>query len=1037
MAKRSIFNSLKNRLLGLFLVAVLPGLVLVFYHAEEERQSVIVKNRNHAASIVELIVSHQQKLIEETRVYLMKLAGHAQVQDPTNPACSEYLADILRLSSVYVNLGVPTTDGDLLCSASPLATPINVGDRGYFQRTIQNRVFSIGEFQTDRAASMVSMNFSYPVVSGRGKLVGAVVAVISLDWWSEELTKAKLPEKAIAIIADAEGNIVANFPPRTEQLGRSVNHYIDNANGDQDRLVRGEDGIQRVFFSAPLYTTSAGRSVSISIGMPVGEEITAANQAFYLTLLIVLGLMVATLLLVMKGINRSILEPLAQLTQATRSLSEGHLTQFSKTDEACELAQLKSLFEDMARKRLAAEQLSDARNEELRSIFNALPDLYFRLNNEGDIIDFRAHEASDLYLQPGQFIDKNISDILPEDIVKQFLQHRTLLNEKEGYQSWEYRLEFPDGDRAFEARLSRLAGTTEFIVVVRNITEKKRAEESLQLASMVYSSITEAVMVTDARGRIIGVNPAFTAVTGYSFNEVQGKTPSLLQSGHHSADFYKAFWDELNTTGQWQGEIYNRRKNGDVYPQWLTVNTVFDSNGVPQQQVAMFIDFTEKKKAEELIWRQANLDTLTGLPNRKLLNDRIRQEIQHTDRSGLSTAILFLDLDLFKEINDTLGHACGDQLLAQAARRIAQVVRSVDTVAHQGGDEFAIVLSQVKNPHVVDSICEELLHRLAEPYQLNGETAYITCSIGITLYPEDADNADDLMRSADQAMYVAKEKGRNRFQYFTREMQQEAIERMQLITDLRVAQAEQQFVLYYQPIINLSDRTICKAEALIRWQHPLRGLVLPGDFIAVAEETRMITGIGSWVLEEAAKTVQMLQNRYNSRFQISVNVSPVQFASLDSKISDWLEQLALMGLSGDSIVAEITEGMMMTSSAEVRAKMIAFKDAGVQVSLDDFGTGYSSLAYISEYDIDYLKIDQYFVRNLSVTSDAYTLCKAIIMMAHNLGIKVIAEGIETEQQERLLKELGCDYGQGYLYSKPVSLGDFEQLLHEHSGSDSL
>ncbi len=1029
-----MFNSLRNRILGLFLLVALPGLVVVFYHAEEERESVIEKSRAHAALVVDHTVAHQQKLVDDTRVYLIKLASHTQVKNPADPACSQYLADILRLNSVYVNLGVPKADGELLCNASPLTSAVNVADRGYFQRTINNRTFAIGEFQTDRAAAMVSLNFSYPVISDKGEVLGAVVAVVSLDWWSTQLSKANLPDKSIATILDADGNVVANFPPRPDRLGLSANEYADDWMKTEDLLVPGTDGVRRIFYTAPLYTTSAGRTVSMSVGIPVGDAIAAANLQFYLTLLFVSVLIGGALIVAIKGLNRSILNPLAQLMQATRLLSEGQLTAFSKAEGASELLQLQNQFVDMAHKRLAAEQLSNARNEELNSIFNALPDLYFRLDNDGLIIDFRANERSDLYLQPSQFLKKNIRNLLPEAEWEVFQHHFTQMKQDGNYQSWEYSHEFPEGVKYFEARLSQVAGTTQSIMVVRNITEKELAEESLLLSAIVYSSISEAVMVTDANGHIIGVNPAFTTVTGYSLEEVQGKRPSVLKSGHQSPEFYKTFWDELNTTGQWQGEIYNRRKNGEIYPQWLTVNTVFDSSGNPQQRVAMFIDFTEKKNAEDLIWRQANLDSLTGLPNRKLLNDRIRQEMQHTDRSGLPTAILFLDLDLFKEVNDTLGHAYGDQLLAQAAVRIQHCVRSVDTVARQGGDEFAIILSQIKNPHVVDSICEELLHSLAEPYQLDDETAYITSSIGITLYPDDADNAADLIKSADQAMYVAKEKGRNRFQYFTRAMQQEAIERMQLISDLRVAITEQQFVLYYQPIISLNDGSIFKAEALIRWQHPHRGLVFPGDFIAIAEETRLITGIGSWVLEEASKTVLMLQSRYDSRFQISVNVSPIQFDSLDSNISDWLGQLESMGLSGDSIVAEITEGMMMTSSAEVRAKMIAFKDAGVQVSLDDFGTGYSSLAYISEYDIDYLKIDQYFVRNLSITSDAYTLCKAIIMMAHNLGIKVIAEGIETEQQERLLQELGCDYGQGYLYSKPVSLGDFEQLLHEQRGA---
>lgn len=1021
-----LFGSLKYRLLLLMLLVALPGFLTVIIHVQQQRESAINVSREQARFVVQHSVLHQQLLVENTRRYLELLADTIPVKKPSTPACSAYLASILKLNADYINLGVPGHDGELICSALPLEKPISVADRGYFKRTIENRTFAIGEFQQDRVADVISINFSYPVMGDDGAVIGAVVAVISLNWWSKYLAESGLPAGSVAVIADAEGLTIANFPSIREKIGTPVSPYSQRTAEEKGPILADQDGIRRVYFSAELYKTPSGRVISMSIGIPVEKEIAAANRQLYLSLLLMCGVMLLVLMMAIKGLKRGVLDPLSQLTRATRLLSQGRFSDVTLPRAAPQIMQLHHQFQDMAKKRLQAEQQALERNEELNSVFQALPDLYFRLDEEGTILDFKADVESDLYASPDDFLHKRMSEVMPESV--NFMSHLQQLNDLQQLVGWEYSLELPSGKKYFEARLNRIAGSGQSVMVVRNVTAKKEADESLELSSMVFHSMSESILVTDADGLILDANPAFTQASGYSLDEVVGKTPALLRSGYQDTGGYEALWQELTREGNWEGEIYNLRKNGEIYPVWLTINTVYDEAGLPFRRIAMFIDFTEKKQAEEMIWRQAHMDILTGLPNRKLLGDRITQELEHTDRDGLSTAILLLDLDLFKEVNDTLGHVIGDQLLIQVASRISSCVRSVDTVARQGGDEFIVILSQVKNMHMVNSICEDLLQTLSLPYLLGEETAYITASIGITLYPDDGRNANDLLKSADQAMYAAKQNGRNCFQYFTREMQEEAVKRMRLIADLRRAVTEHQFVLYYQPQVLMTDRSICKAEALIRWQHPEKGLVMPDEFIPTAEESHLILSIGSWVLEEATKTVLMLQQQYNPDFQLSVNISPVQFESLDSNISSWLEQLSSMALSGQSVVAEITEGMMMSRSTEIREKMNAFKAAGVQVALDDFGTGYSSLAYISEYDIDYLKIDQYFVKNLALSSDAYTLCKAIIMMAHNLGIKVVAEGIETEQQHRLLLDLGCDYGQGYLYSKAVDLDAFEQLL---------
>ncbi len=568
------------------------------------------------------------------------------------------------------------------------------------------------------------------------------------------------------------------------------------------------------------------------------------------------------------------------------------------------------------------------------------------------------------------------------------------------------------------------------IAIIQDISERKQAEEELQLAAMVYKNSSEAMMVTDSRAGIVSINPAFTELTGYKLDEILGQKTSLLNSGQHDRAFYQAMWDEINMTGHWQGEIWNRRKNGELYLEWLTINTIYNDAGAVHRYVALFSDITKKKETEEIIWKQANFDTLTGLPNRRMLYDRLEQEIKKSHRSGLPMALMLLDLDHFKEVNDTLGHAQGDILLVDAARRITACVRESDTVARLGGDEFTVILSEVEDINRIERIAQHIIDQLSAAFQLQGEAAFVSASVGITLYPNDALNIEALIKNADQAMYLSKSLGRNRFSYFTSALQEAAQNRMRLGNDLRTALTEGQFIVYYQPIVEMSTGKILKAEALVRWQHPERGLVSPMQFIPLAEESGLIHEIGDWVFREAMARVKHWRAQYSPKFQISVNKSPVQFRQNGSNDEgwSWLSHLHGMELPGQSLVIEITEGLLLDAEESVAAKLLGFRDAGIQVSIDDFGTGYSSLAYLKKFDIDFLKIDQSFVRNLENDPDDMALCEAIIVMAHKLGLKVVAEGVETERQHELLAAYDCDYAQGYLYSRAVPAEEFEVLL---------
>mgnify|MGYP000846243746 CR=1 FL=1 len=459
-----------------------------------------------------------------------------------------------------------------------------------------------------------------------------------------------------------------------------------------------------------------------------------------------------------------------------------------------------------------------------------------------------------------------------------------------------------------------------------------------------------------------------------------------------------------------------------------------DPEGMPERMVGTHADISSLKKSEEVIWQQANFDLLTGLPNRRMFYDRLDQEIQKAKRSGLKVALIFLDLDGFKEVNDTLGHDQGDFLLKLTASRLVDCMRGSDAVARLGGDEFVLMVGDVGQSDLnhVEIIAQKVLEVLSEPFQLGHEVAYISASLGIAIFPDDASNTENLMKSVDQAMYASKQKGGRCFTYFTARMQQVAQHRMQLSNDLRLALLQNQLYVEYQPIIELKTGRVQKAEALVRWQHPTRGYVSPAEFIPIAENTRLIQDIGNWVFNEAFKQVSIWRQTLESNFQVAVNKSPIQFTHEEDKAHCWEAIVQENPAMGKAIVVEITEGLLLDASADVVQRLKVFQQMGMQVALDDFGTGYSSLSYLKKFEIDYLKIDQSFVANLSEGSDDLILCEAIIMMAHRLGMKVVAEGIETAQQKTLLVRAGCDYGQGYLFSKSLLPKDLEAYAMLHN-----
>ncbi len=559
---------------------------------------------------------------------------------------------------------------------------------------------------------------------------------------------------------------------------------------------------------------------------------------------------------------------------------------------------------------------------------------------------------------------------------------------------------------------------------------KAHRDAEVRLRATIDNALDAVVQMSD-EGIVTGWNNQACTIFGWTREEALGRLlAEMIVPPQYREEHIKGMQHYLATGAgrilNSRMEVTSLRRDGEEFPVELSITSIRVEG---KNEFSAFIrDITQKKESEEIIWKQANFDKVTGLPNRHMFHDRLEQELKKAHRAGLRTALLFIDLDRFKEVNDTLGHDMGDILLMETATRIGSCVRESDTVARLGGDEFTVILSEVSDTRNVERLAQNVLRVLAEPFQLGDEISYISASIGITLYPDDAENVDDLLRNADQAMYVAKNQGRNQVSYFTAALQDVAQERRRLTHDLRSALGSNEFMVYFQPVIDFANGRVHKAEALIRWNHPERGLISPQGFILLAEETGLINEIGDWIFKEAARWAKRWSELYDKDLQVSVNVSPMQFLSDELSCDAWSAFLRDIDLAGQNVVVEITEGLLLKAASGVTDKLLKFRDAGIQVAIDDFGTGYSSLSYLKKFDIDFLKIDRSFVDNLEADSNDMVLCEAIIVMAHKLGLKVIAEGVETESQLKLLRNAGCDYWQGFLYSKPVPPEEFEALL---------
>lgn len=556
--------------------------------------------------------------------------------------------------------------------------------------------------------------------------------------------------------------------------------------------------------------------------------------------------------------------------------------------------------------------------------------------------------------------------------------------------------------------------------IIEDLTREKSEREELLLARRVFEVNSEAIMVTDASNRIVSVNAAFEAITGYSGEEVCGRDPKLLGSGRHDKAFFDELWRTLRDSGHWEGEIWDRRKDGSEYPKWIYIDTIRDGAGKVSHYVAVFSDISERKASEERIRYLAQHDALTGLPNRFTLAVHLEHALARAERSREKVGLMFIDLDNFKHINDTLGHPVGDKLLCEVARRVTAVVRKSDIVARIGGDEFVVVLETGHLPADAALVAQKIIDSLAEPWSFAGSALHTTPSIGIGIFPEDGGDADTLLRNADTAMYHAKSAGRNNFQFYADHMNQAAAIRKRLEGCLRAALAGNELVLHYQPEVDLVSGRVIGLEALVRWQSPELGLVEPASFIPLAEEIGLIGPIGEWVLRTATRAASQWLGQGMAFGRLAVNIAPQQFRQRGFPQS-LLKILQETGLPPAMLELEITESAVMANAAAAADMLDRLRALGVALAIDDFGTGYSSLAYLKRFPVDRLKIDRSFVGAIETDPAAAIIARATIALGRSLGLTVLAEGVETDVQAAFLRREGCVGGQGFLFCHPLSL----------------
>ncbi|MFT0532999.1 EAL domain-containing protein [Castellaniella hirudinis] len=762
------------------------------------------------------------------------------------------------------------------------------------------------------------------------------------------------------------------------------------------------------------------------------------------------GLLLATLLLLLLVfvlVRRSIVLPLAGLGHAVRALVQGNYTTRVPPSGVTELVQIAQGYnQGMQQIHDLITQMRDKQVELERAeiIFqglasNAIVGIFLLAQGR---FSFVSQKMADIFgYAPDEMRNHQtlLSVIAPREryLVDEALKScggrsTTLRFERHGRRK--------DGSQLdIEVFITRVGAGPDspLIGLVQDITESKQAESSAQLAAIAYENSSEAIVITDASGVIIDVNPAYSQMTGYWPDEVAGEQLHLLRPGRHNRDFYDAMWHAINTKGRWEGEYWLQRKSGEEYAQRVVLDTAWNHDGSVNCRVVMLSDVTQKKQVEAAIWNQAHHDPLTALPNRQFFNEKLATLVAESNKTRSPLALLFLDLDLFKEVNDTLGHGIGDQLLIQVAQRLRDATQAEQHfVARLGGDEFVIITTGETATPALEGLCQRILDSITQPYQLAGNRVRVSASLGGALYPRDAATAEDLMRHVDLAMYAAKAAGRDTYYFFDQAMRDRANMQHDLLVTLPRALKAGQFFLLYQPVYSFDTGKILKAEVLLRWRHPGLGVIAPMDFIPFAEERQLIKPLGEWVFRQAITQLGVWRDTLAPELRLTINISPGQFGLAQSALDMVLSQLDSLGIPNSSLSLEFNAHMLQNLSPLTLERLRALHDSGMRFSIGAIAGGLSALLASQRVDFDVIKLEPEIAENLCASETARMVCEATISLAHRLGMQVVAEGIADEDQYACLQAMGCDAGQGYWLDEPLDQAAFEQRLRDLNASNS-
>jgi diguanylate cyclase (GGDEF)-like protein/PAS domain S-box-containing protein len=734
--------------------------------------------------------------------------------------------------------------------------------------------------------------------------------------------------------------------------------------------------------------------------------------------------------------TRTISRPVDKLVQGAEAIERGDYERRVEVESNDELGRLGNAFNGMVDAVQTREQALRESERLYRLLVDNLPQRVFHKNTDLIYVSCNRQYADDMGIAQEAIAGKTDYDFYPPELAESYrdvdrqviadgkLDEREEPYLKDGVTRYIHTVKTPLRDE--QGRTMGILG------IFWDVTEQRQIEVRLRQAAAVFESTAEGVMIIGSGGQIVAVNNAFTSITGYSQDEVMGQSIAFLHADAEGEALFKKVWPQVHQSGQWQGETRARRKGGESFPQWLTVSAVRDERGAVTHYVLVFTDITVLKRSQQQLDHLAHHDPLTDLPNRVLFNMRLTHALSHARRNNHRAGVLFLDLDRFKDVNDTLGHPVGDALLQQVAHRFQKHMRETDTIARTGGDEFIVIAEEVTAANDLAQVAQKLLDVFHETFRVGGADIHLGASIGISIFPDDGDDAETLVKNADIAMYRAKERGRNNYQFYTAALTANAVERFQMEVALRQALERNELVLYFQPKVNLADGKTYATEALVRWRHPELGLVAPDRFIPLAEETGLIQPIGVWVLRTACEQMKQWLDMGLPLQHVAVNLSGMQILHGGIVTTVW-QVLQETGLKPQYLELEITESVIMGHAEETIRVLDELRDLGVSLAIDDFGTGYSSLSYLKRFPIDTLKIDRSFVRDTPDDANDAAIIRAVIALGRSLQLEIVAEGVETaEQQEFLLKE-GCDTAQGYLFSRPVPAAWLTENMQNSKG----